>query len=235
MADSCYLCRRTQAELDRLNEETRARVYLSYFSNARAQLDDVLQRIGLLERLADEEGGGPYFRQAAGTVFAALDSEANTLPWLRALRNLVPPGALDPTGTIEDLVAALIAEHRQRAAALERILADLRSTLASPRKGPLVLEPTNLPVPIDGAGEPGSLVWSSAGGAGPEPLHRSSDGTRARVDLPVHLCTVCRILVDRPTSPRERPPSGRGAATGGTERPAVEGRRVDARTDADST
>jgi len=89
MEDACYLCGRTQVDLDRLNEEIRTRVYLSYFSNARGQIDDERRTIAFLQRLKDEEGGYPHFRINARQVFGDPKAYEKLMPWIDTLVKIV--------------------------------------------------------------------------------------------------------------------------------------------------
>lgn len=199
MADSCYLCRRTQADLDHLNEETRARVYLSYFSNARSQLDERLQHINFLQRLKDEESGDPHFRINADQVFRDPEAYEKLMPWIDTLIGIARTRPLpeDPSRTMGDLVEELLKDQREDVARKEHAMSQLRAAFATNPRNPILLEPETVAVPVDWPVERESFVWSPGRSGESEPLHRTADGRTLTVGVSVHLCSICRTLLGR--------------------------------------
>ena len=119
MDDACYLCRRTQLDLDRLNEEIRTRVYLSYFSNLRGQIDEERRKITFLQRLKDEESGDPHFRINAKQVFGDPKAYEKLMPWIDTLIEVVHSrgGAVDDKHSI--VVPRLLVTFMCRGSALK--------------------------------------------------------------------------------------------------------------------
>ena len=197
MVDSCYICRRTQADLDHLNEEVRTRVYLSYFSNARNQIEDQSRKINFLQRIRDEEGADPHFRINARQVFADPEAYKKLMPWVETLMEIVKEDEKRPgdSRTIGELVQDLLAQERHRTAQMEQGLMELRGGFATGAKSPLALEPVTCAFPVEWtiAGSP--FAWRASPASDREPLRRDSDGSKALIDIPVHLCSICRKIV----------------------------------------
>jgi len=197
MDDACYLCRRTQADLDRLNEETRTRVYLTYFTNARGQIDDLRRRINFLQRLKDEEGGDPHFRISAKQVLGDPPAYKKMMPWIDTLVEIATTVDLptDEDRTMADLVGALLLQEHHFAAALEEGVNQLRSGFPSGERSPLTLQLVQLNVPVSWSVDRSLIRWKAGQSEEPEPIQDSSGGPGHAVRLPVHLCTLCRKLL----------------------------------------
>jgi hypothetical protein len=202
MDDACYLCRRTQADLDRLNEETRTRVYLTYFTNARSQIDDLRRRISFLQRLKDEEGGDPHFRINAKQVLADPPAYKKMMPWIETLVEIAHSVELpaDDGRAMSDLVGALLAKEHRTASALEDSVNQLRSGFASGERSPLTLELVKLTIPISWTVDRSVIPWKGDSSSEPEPIRDSPEGRGRSVDLPIHLCTLCKKLAGISTS-----------------------------------
>lgn len=194
MVDSCYICRRTQVDLDRLNEEARTRVYLSYFSNARSQLDDQRRKITFLQRLKDEESGDPHFRINAKQVFGDPKAYEKLMPWIDTLMGIVHDlgHAVPEQRTMAELVNDLLSVEHQTANQMEEGLNDLRSGFASGGKLPYSLEEVHLTVPVDWSVDSSLVRWRPSQPNDREPLLRNSGDARAKIEVTVHLCTMCR-------------------------------------------
>jgi len=197
MVDACYVCGRTQADLDRLNEEVRARVYLAYFSNARGLIDEQHRRITFLQRLKDEESGDAHFRIGAAQVFADPAAYKKLMPWIDALmeidRGSVP--RTEPSGTLGDLLERLLGRERARTAELEAALERIRTAFGSGTRSPFALEPWSRPFPVDWAVREVALPWHPSEPGEREPLASPTDSSKPTVEIRLHLCTVCRRLM----------------------------------------
>jgi len=197
MVDSCYICRRTQVDLDHLNEEVRTRAYLSYFSNARSQIEDQSRKINFLQRIQDEEGGDAHFRISARQVFGDPDAYKKLMPWVETLTEIAKEAEERPDDprTIGELVRDLLAQERHRTAQMEQGLMELRGGFATGAKSPLSLEPVTCAFPVEWtiAGSP--FAWRGSQASDREPLRRDSEGSRALIDIPIHLCSICRKIV----------------------------------------
>jgi hypothetical protein len=198
MEDACFLCRRTQVDLDRLNEEIRTRVYLSYFSNGRAQVDDQRRRITFLQRLKDEESGDAHFRINAKQVFGDPKAYEKLMPWIDTLLEVVRATGrpVDEKKSMGELVEELLVEERHLAGELERGLDQLRAGFAVSGKQPLRLELVTYSFPVDWSLEGFPSRWIPSQPGDREPLAHSSPEGRPTVDIPVHLCTVCRKILE---------------------------------------
>ena len=196
MVEACYFCRRTQADLDHLNEEVRTKAYLSYFSNVRAQLDDRQRRITFLQRLRDEEGSDPHFRIGAEQVFADPPAYEKLMPWIDTLIEIARSQGPDaaPRGTIGELVQALLARERLLAAQTEEALAEIRGGFTAGGRSPFALHPTVLHLPVDWTVEAASFRWKATGPSDIEPLERKEGAARPTVTFTVQVCTVCERL-----------------------------------------
>jgi len=197
MVDACYLCRRTQADLDRLNEETRTRVYLSYFSNAHAQIDEQQRKITFLQRLKDEESADPHFRISAPQVFGDPMAYKKLMPWIETLMEIASPGGArgEVRGTIGELVESLLAQERSTIARLEEGLNQIRGGFASGGKAPFTLHPVSRAFPVEWTVDRRTFAWRSSQPSDVEPLGRTEGSAPPTVSLPLLLCTVCRSLV----------------------------------------
>jgi len=200
MADACYLCHRTQADLDRLNEEIRTRVYLAYFANTRSQLDDQRQKVFFLQRLKDEEGGDPHFRINASQVFADPPAYEKLMPWIDRLIEIVRsrPEAVDEKGTVGELVDRLLVSEKHLAAQLEKGLDQLRTQFATAVNAPISLGEHTLSFPVDWSTGGSSAKWHASQPGELEPLRHTAGESRPTVDVRVHLCSVCRQLTEAP-------------------------------------
>jgi len=200
MEDACYLCGRTQVDLDRLNEEIRTRVYLSYFSNARGQIDDERRTIAFLQRLKDEEGGDPHFRINARQVFGDPKAYEKLMPWIDALVKIVKARnqPVDERRSIGELVDELLLEERHLATTLEEGLNRLRSGFATGGKAPFSLETVTYPFPVDWSVKEVLVGWHPGSPGEREPLQQSPGGAKSSVEVPIHLCSVCRRLLPSP-------------------------------------
>jgi len=200
MADSCYICRRTQAELDRLNEETRTRVYLSYFTNARAQLDEQRQKLVFLQRLKDEESGDPHFRINAKQVFGDPQAYEKLMPWIDQLIAIAHTDdhRPDDSRSIGALVEGLLLEEHHLAGQMEENLDKIRAAFADPQHAPLVLEKAMFPLPVGWTMEGSGFRWRPPVSGETEPLRRGPGDARVTVDVHVSLCSLCRRIVGHP-------------------------------------
>jgi len=197
MVDACYVCGRTQADLDRMNEEVRARVYLSYFSNARGLIDEQHRRITFLQRLKDEESGDAHFRISAAQVFADPAAYKKLMPWIDALME-IERGSLpraEPNGTIGDLLERLLSRERARTAELEAGLERIRAAFGAGTRSPFALEPWRRAFPVDWAVHDIALPWHASEPGEREPLAPAIGSTKPTVEIQLHLCTACRQLV----------------------------------------
>jgi len=200
MVDSCYICRRTQTDLDHLNEEIRTRVYLSYFSNARGFIDEQQRRIAFLQRLRDEESGDPHFRINAKQVFGDPPAYKKLMPWIDTLIEIVSltEYPVSESATIGALVEQLLEVEHQSILKREQGLNELRSAFASGGKPPLSLEAITPAFPVDWNLSEIPFKWRATSPSERELLHRAPGGSKSTVDVPIFLCTICRTLV-RPT------------------------------------
>ena len=215
MEDSCYICRRTRVDLDRLNEEIRTRVYLSYFSNARGQIDDQRRKIGFLQRLKDEESGDPHFRINAKQVFGDPMAYKKLMPWIETLMEIASANSsvMDDRASIGELVERLLAAEHGITSRMEEGLNQIRGGFASGGRTPLTLDTVTYSFPVDWSVNDGAFRWHSAQPSDVEPLHHTLPAPKNTVDVQIHLCTVCRRLVEG--SPLLELTAGRvGAATG---------------------
>jgi hypothetical protein len=200
MVDACYVCRRTQADLNHLNEEIRTRVYLSYFSNARTQLDDVRRRITFLQRLKDEESGDPHFRINAKQVFGDPKAYEKLMPWIDNLIEIARASSItaDDRRSIGDLVEVLLEETRDAATKMEQGLNQIRSGFATGGTAPLSLEPVTRELPVDWSLDGSPFAWHGSQTSDREPLRRAPNAPRSSVEVHVHICTLCRVLTTTP-------------------------------------
>jgi hypothetical protein len=200
MEDSCYICRRTRVDLERLNEEVRTRVYLSYFSNARAQIDEQRRRITFLQRLKDEESGDPHFRINAKQVFGDPMAYKKLMPWIETLiettNSIGKPRA--ETLTIGELVEALFAEEHATTLRMEEGLNEIRSGFATGKGSPFNLEVVAYSYPVEWSTDRYPFTWHASTSSEREPLVHPSGASKAAVEMPIHLCSICRkILASR--------------------------------------
>jgi hypothetical protein len=194
MVDSCYICRRTQVDLDRLNEEARTRAYLSYFSNARSQIDDQSRKIHFLQRLQDEESADPHFRINAQQVFGDPEAYRKLMPWIQTLMEIAHTGTNRPEAslTIGQLVVELLERERHATAQMEQGLMELRGGFAAGGKSPLSLEVVTYTFPVGWTIEGSPFTWHASQPSDREPLRRDSPTSPAVVEIPIHLCSICR-------------------------------------------
>jgi len=197
MEDACYLCRRTQVDLDRLNEEFRTRAYLSYFTNARSQIDDHRRWITFLQRLKDEESGDPHFRINAKQVLSDPPAYKKMMPWIDSLSEIAASVTLSPNDgrTMADLVNDLLAEERRVAGRLEDAVDRLRIGFAKGGNSPLSLREVVRALPVEWTVDPHALAWRPRTVGEPEPLQPSPTGSKPTISITVHLCTVCEQLL----------------------------------------
>lgn len=199
MVESCFLCRRTQSDLDHLNEEIRARVYLSYFSNARSQIDEQHRRHTFLQRLKDEESGDAHFRINAKQVFGDPKAYEKLMPWIDTLVDIARTTPLPPdeTRTLAQLVDDLLHEEHRMAIDMEHALNELRSGFATGSRSPLTLEVVTLLFPVNWQIDGLPFNWKPSQASDREPMRRESGESLASVEVPVPLCSVCRKLTGR--------------------------------------
>jgi hypothetical protein len=200
MDDSCYICRRTQVDLDRLNEEIRTRVYLSYFSNARSQIDEQRRKITFLQRLKDEESGDPHFRINAKQVFGDPMAYKKLMPWIESLMEIAHASPKSPieTQTIGELVEELLTEERRATSKLEEGLNQVRGGFASGGRSPLTLDTVSHFLPVDWSVDAFPIKWQAGPGGDREPLHRPPGEPKTMVEVQLHICTICQKLTSRP-------------------------------------
>jgi hypothetical protein len=196
MEDACYICHRTQTDLDRFNEEIRTRVYLAYFANTRSQVDDQRRKISFLQRLKDEESGDPHFRINAAQVFGDPPAYEKLMPWIDRLIEIVRArgGPVDEKCTIGELVDHLLLDEKHLAAQLEEGLDQLRTRFATSGKVPVSLTEYTLPIPVEWSVEGSVSKWHASQPSDTEPLRHVPGEARSVVDVKVHLCSVCRQL-----------------------------------------
>jgi hypothetical protein len=196
MVEACYICRRTQVELDHLNEEIRTRVYLSYFSNARGQIDEQRRRITFLQRLQDEESGDPHFRINAKQVFGDPVAYKKLMPWIDTLIEIASVGKkpFDDSRTIGELVQELLLEERHIITNMEEGLNEIRGAFATGGKSPLSLETVTYAFPVEWTIARDPLTWHAGQANDREPLRRPSGESKAVVEIPIHLCSVCQKI-----------------------------------------
>jgi hypothetical protein len=199
MEDSCYICRRTRVDLDRLNEEIRTRVYLSYFSNARSQIDEQRRKITFLQRLKDEESGDPHFRINAKQVFEDPLAYKKLMPWIETLMETANAGGQRrvESVTIGELVDALLREERQVTTKMEEGLNQIRGGFATGSGSPYLLETVTQTFPVEWSVDAYPFRWHSNQPIEREPLGRSADGAKATVEIQLHICSVCRRLTEK--------------------------------------
>lgn len=197
MVDACYLCRRTQADLDRLNEEVRTRVYLSYFSNAHTQIEEQQRRITFLQRLKDEESGDPHFRIGAQQVFGDPGAYKKLMPWIDTLMEIADANGprAELRGSIGEVVLALLEKERGRTARMEEGLNKIRGGFAAGGRSPLSLHPVSRSFPVEWSADTETVAWRAGQPSDREPLRRATDGSRPSVDLQLYLCSVCQALL----------------------------------------
>ena len=197
MDDACYLCRRTQSDLDRLNEELRTHAYLAYFSRARSALDDQRRRLNLLQRLKDEESGDAHFRIPAAQVFGDPPAYEKLMPWIAKLIEIAgsPTTSADLSGTMGDLIDRLLVRERSATVHLEEALNRLRSAIPPASGVPIRLETIGIGLPVPWAVDPSIAPPGPEADGSAGPLRPETGGGRTLIDLPVHLCTVCRELL----------------------------------------
>lgn len=199
MDDACYLCRRTQVDLDRLNEELRTRTYLSYFSNVRGQIDEQRRRISFLQRLKDEESGDPHFRINAKQVFSDPKAYEKLMPWIDTLIDIAKAtgNPVDEKRTMGELVEELLRDERQVAIKLEQALNQLRTGFATGGQQPLRLEAVTYSLPVEWSIEGAPTDWKPSQPNEREPLTRDPGDPHSRVEIPIHLCSLCRKIFDK--------------------------------------
>lgn len=200
MDDACYICGRTQVDLDRLNEEIRTRVYLSYFSNARGQIDEQRRKITFLQRLKDEESGDPHFRINAKQVFGDPIAYKKLMPWIDTLMEIANAGEkrVDDKRSIGELVEELLAEERHITPKLEEGLNLIRGGFATGGKVPLSLDTVTHALPVEWSVNAYPFTWRAGQANDREPLQRPAGGSKATVEVKIHLCTICQKITGRP-------------------------------------
>jgi hypothetical protein len=200
MDDACYVCRRTQVDLDHLNEEIRTRVYLSYFSNARAQIDEQRRKISFLQRLKDEESGDPHFRINAAQVFDDPMAYKKLMPWIDTLMEIARAGEEreDVKETIGELVEGLLVKERATTSKMEEGLNRIRAGFATGGKSPLSLHAITQAFPVEWYLDGSPFAWRASPASDREPLRHSLGESKSTVDVVLHICSVCQKLTGRP-------------------------------------
>jgi hypothetical protein len=199
MDEACYICRRTQVDLDRLNEELRTKVYLSYFSNTRGQIDEQRRKINFLQRLKDEESGDPHFRINAKQVFDDPPAYKKLMPWIDTLMEIASANekVKDSKDTMGELVNKLLAEERGDIAKLDEALNQLRTGFATGAKHPLSLEVVNVAFPVNWKIDNASLRWHVSRPDERPPLRQEPGDPSLSVEIQIHLCSVCQKLCSK--------------------------------------
>jgi len=198
MEDACYICHRTRTDVDRLNEEIRTRVYLEYFTNTRNQIDHERRKVVFLQRLKDEESTDPHFRINAGQVFGDPPAYEKLMPWIDRLIEITRArgGIAVEKLTIGELVERLLVEEKHLATALEQGLDEVRTRFASSGKLPVSLDEVQLLVPVDWSMADSPAKWQASQPGDVEPLRSIPGDPRSRVEVTVHLCSICRKLTN---------------------------------------
>jgi hypothetical protein len=202
VVDSCYICRRTRVDLEHLNEEIRTRVYLSYFSNARSQIDEQRRRISFLQRLKDEESGDPHFRINAMQVFADPAAYKKLMPWIDTLMEVVASESkkVDESASIGMLLDELLTSERRTISKMEDGLNQIRGGFALGGSSPLSLDTVTYSFPVKWTTDTFPFPWHAGQPNEVEPLQRSETGARATVQVELHLCSVCRRMLSETTT-----------------------------------
>lgn len=212
MPDSCYLCKRTQADLDHLIEEIRTRRYLSYFSEARSQMDDQQRKFTFLQRLKDEEGSDPHFRINAKQVFGDPMAYKKLMPWIETLIEVVHSTGtpVDERQTIGELVDDLLVQERSIANRMEQALNQLRTAFTAGGTSPLTLDAVTLAFPVTWSVEGLPFTWEPAAAKNPRSPPGPPGASKPFVEISVYLCTICQRIVERtgvtPTASGQSPP-----------------------------
>jgi hypothetical protein len=199
MEDSCYICRRTQVDLDRMNEEIRTRVYLSFFSRARNQIDEQRRRITFLQRLKEEESGDPHFRINAKQVFGDPMAYKKLMPWIDTLMEVVQETGkpLDESKTMGGLVEELLVGERKTAQRLEEGLDQIRTGFATGAKRPFSLDLVTITFPVDWMVAGAPFVWRADSTEEPKALGGGAGGAKSSVEVQLHLCSACQRILGR--------------------------------------
>jgi len=199
MVDSCFVCRRTQVDLDHLNEEIRARVYLSYFSNARGQIDEQRRKINFLQRLQDEESADPHFRINARQVFADPMAYKKLMPWIDTLIEIAGASErrADDPRTIGELVRELLSEQRHVITQMEQGLNEIRAGFATGGRSPFSLEVVTQTFPVEWSIAGSPFAWQAGQASDREPLQRRAGDSKAMVEIPIYLCSVCLRMLGK--------------------------------------
>jgi hypothetical protein len=187
-------------DLDRLNEEIRTKVYLSYFSNARSQIDEQRRKINFLQRLKDEESGDPHFRINAKQVFGDPMAYKKLMPWIDQLMEIAKESEKpsDDKRSIGELVEELLTEERRITAKFEEGLNQIRGGFATRGKLPLTLDPVTQVLPVEWSLEEYPFSWRATTAGEREPLRHEPGSSKATVELPLHLCTICKRIAGKP-------------------------------------
>jgi hypothetical protein len=185
-------------DLDRMNEEIRTKVYLSYFSNARGQVDEQRRRSTFLKQLKDEEGFDPHFRIKAKQVFEDPQAYKKLMPWIDRLMEIASTLDVRPdeNATIGEVVDKLLAEVRQATAKMDEGMNRLGGAFATGGKTPLSLEMVNLTFPVEWLSEGYPFKWRGSDASDREPLQRKPGSSKPTVDMQFHVCSVCRMMLD---------------------------------------
>jgi hypothetical protein len=186
-------------DLDRLNEEIRTKVYLSYFSNTRALIDEQRRKTTFLQRLKDEESGDPHFRINAKQVFDDPPAYKKLMPWIDTLMEIANanPDCKDDKATMGELVIKLLAEERRSIAKLDETLNQLRGGFATSGKRPLELEAVTHALPVEWAIPSSPQKWRGTRPDEREPLQLRPGDSTPTVEVQIHLCSMCRKLLER--------------------------------------
>jgi hypothetical protein len=93
-----------------------------------------------------------------------------------------------------ELVETLLADERARAGRMEQALNQIRTAFAPSARSPLALESVTVNLPSEWSLAAGEIAWHGARPSDSEPLRAGADAGRSRVDVTIHLCTICRRL-----------------------------------------
>jgi hypothetical protein len=184
-------------DLDHLNEEIRTRVYLSYFSNARSQIDEQRRKIAFLQRLHDEESGDAHFRINAQQVFGDPLAYKKLMPWIETLMEIVTASekGRQSSGSMGDLIKELLVEEHRITTSMEEGLNHLREGFATGGRTPLTLIPVKHAFPVDWTIVGFPFTWHASQANDREPLLRVVGQPKAMIEIPLYICSVCQRFV----------------------------------------
>ena len=174
-------------------------MYLSYFSNARSQIDEQRRKIAFLQRLHDEESGDAHFRINAQQVFGDPLAYKKLMPWIETLMEIVAASekGRQSSGTMADLIKELLVEEHRTTTSMEEGLNHLREGFATGGKSPLSLVAIISAFPVDWTIVGFPFGWIASQANDREPLLRTAGQSKAMVEIPLHICSVCQRIVQK--------------------------------------